>query len=234
MSLRTLANLKLNKKRKNIRNRYKFRAKELRARTHNPTHTLQNSLICKPHTHTLAYTEKGKALEMQSKCSKRPLSDYDKILRLQQPNAILISIYDALINRQQNEEFTLRFCQDNLLRYLRQHWNESKVIRLVQRMVRESQVNAFADHRPDPLSSTNERPSVDLVHSYLNALLQTRPPPNSIVYLVQRWVRQEGFEKGELYSVLAEIGSSHVLQHWRMKLFVKLFCISEQDQKMQR
>lgn len=161
-------------------------------------------------------------------------------VRVVQPNSALVCLYEVVSSRQANEQAALDYCRRRLRSYLQEQWTQSKLRRLVQRLRRESRVQAAADGQRDPLRAPQpdeadepEEAAQQRLHQHLLGRLEERPPVNSPVRLLQQWMQLDGLQQGRLRSRLRP-NVAQTLHGWRMELFVKLFSLADADQKQQK
>lgn len=155
-------------------------------------------------------------------------------LVVSQPNAIIISIYDVLSPFKRHLASLEEHFEAHLEHYVRTNSKDKRIVRIVKRIRKEEPVEACQMGRRSVFEDGDTEDAVlGKVVAYI--LSKSRQPnrPYTPVSLVKDWLWADHLTSGELKSIVYDY-VPELLEHWRMKLFIKLFSISEADSSGQK
>lgn len=157
-------------------------------------------------------------------------------LKVSQPNAIIISIYDVLSPFKVHLNNLEMFFEENLENYVKKNGKDKRIIRLINRIRKEEPIEAHQQNRESLFGKTDTDESVlnKLVRYVLErSRKQANTGPYTSVSLIKDWFWADSLESGKLKSTVYDY-VPELLEKWRMKLFIKLFSISEADSSGQK
>ena len=155
-------------------------------------------------------------------------------LVVSQPNAIIISIYDVLSPFKRHLSNLERHFEEHLADYVRTNSKDKRIVRIVKRIRKEESIEACQMNRRSVFEENDTEDEVlSKVVAYV--LSKSRQPnrPYTPVALIKDWLWADHLTSGDLKSTVYDY-VPELLEKWRMKIFIKLFSISEADSSGQR
>lgn len=151
-----------------------------------------------------------------------------------QPNAIIISIYDVLSPIKRHLSNLERYFEEHLEAYLRTNSKDKRIMRIVKRIRKEEPIEACQMGKQSVFEANDTEEQV-LTKVVAYVLRKSREPnrPYTPVALIKDWLWADHLTTGDLKSTVYDY-VPELLEKWRMKIFIKLFSISEADSSGQK
>lgn len=161
------------------------------------------------------------------------MTDQNK-LKVSQPNAIIISIYDVLSPFKKHLNHLEKYFEEHLDDYLRKNIKDKRIIRIMKRIKKEEPVEACQMNKQSIFSDTDtEDETIRKIIKYILDKSKQSNRPYSTVSLIKDWLWADNLTNGDLKSIVYDF-VPELLEKWRMKIFIKLFSISEADSSGQK
>lgn len=151
-----------------------------------------------------------------------------------QPNAIIISIYDVLSPFKKHLNSLERYFEEHLEAYVRTNRQDKRIMRIMKRIQKEEPIEACQMGKRSVFEENDTEDEV-LAKVVGYVLAKSRQPnrPYTPVALIKDWLWADSLTSGDLKSTVYDY-VPELLEKWRMKIFIKLFSISEADSSGQK
>lgn len=154
--------------------------------------------------------------------------------KINQPNAIIITIYDVLSPFEKHLSNLELYFEDNLENYVKKNSKDKKIIRLIKRIRKEEPIEAGQIGKKSMFNDQDTDDEViDKIVKYIFERSKQPTRQFSPISLVKDWLWSDGLMNGDLKSLVYD-HVPEILDKWRMKYFIKLFTISEANSNEQR
>ncbi|RWS14305.1 enolase-phosphatase E1-like protein 7 [Dinothrombium tinctorium] len=153
-------------------------------------------------------------------------------VKVRKPTNIVLDIYGTMTSLKFINELQ-EYAKKNIEKYLREHWTERRMNRLLERLRKEIETLEDKEEMPILLDS-DSCDSDDVLKSFADHCIwriNTHQESNSTMYLCEK-IWEEGYNSKELKSHIFE-DVPIALNDWRMNHFIKIYTLSTGDKKGQ-